>query len=219
MTIAMVVLCCGRSLFSCEVKLAEKGNAKAELILGENPTAVSQFAAAELKAHLDAVTGCDFAIVRGHRTPDMNAIYVGPESLPPALSGKVDVASLGEQEHAIAFAEGSVILVGRDASSTNAPRVSYCGTRTLETSIWRCNWPSIWTMRGTLNAAYDFLRDFCGVEWLDPYESGTILPHCPDLTVRGSLVRSMPFVQCRDSSSFICGGRGSDGCLWSRKLP
>ena len=203
--------------FPKEVELARDGVAKAEIVLGEKATTVSQFAAAELKAHLDAVTGGDFAVVRGRRTPGLNAIYVGPESLPPELADKVDVASLGEQEHAIAFAEGAVILVGRDASSTNAPRVSYSGTRTLETRTWCCNWPNIWTTRGTLNAAYDFLRDFCGVEWLDPYESGTLLPRRPDLAAKGTVVRSAAFVRCRDASGFNCG-RGSDGCLWSRKL-
>ena len=60
MRLNMVVAAAAMALAGCfprEVELARDGVAKAEIVLGEKATTVSQFAAAELKAHLDAVTG------------------------------------------------------------------------------------------------------------------------------------------------------------------
>ena len=48
---------------SGELTLAEDGKAVADVAIGVNPTKIAQFAAKELKFHLDEITGGDFKIV------------------------------------------------------------------------------------------------------------------------------------------------------------
>ena len=111
------------------VTLAKGGEARAEIVIGEKATMVSQFAAAEITAHLDAIVGGNFSIVRGQHTVGRPAIYVGPESLPDGLAKTVGFSRMGEQEHLIAFEKNAIILVGHDSPLVRKPTISYCGTR------------------------------------------------------------------------------------------
>ena len=49
--------------------------------------------------------------------------------------------------------------------------------------------PGLFTERGSLHAAYDFLERFCDVRWYAPGDVGTVCPSAPTLAVNGSDVR------------------------------
>ena len=66
--------------FSAELVLAENGSAKAGIVIPEKAKPIVRFAARELKAHLDAMTGADFPI--GTETDKPCSIRLG-NSLPP----------------------------------------------------------------------------------------------------------------------------------------
>ena len=46
-------------------------------------------------------------------------------------------------------------------------------------------------------AVYDFLRDYCGVTWLDPTDAGTLIPRDPGLSVRRRDSAGRPFAKGR----------------------
>ena len=102
--------------FSRTAVLAENGKAKAEIVLGANPVTAAQFAALELQAHLQAMTGAEFPIVdEGARTKGAYPIFVGAtkESV-----GKYDPAKFSEQGYVIDVDGDRTILFGRDNEAT-----------------------------------------------------------------------------------------------------
>ena len=56
------------------LRLAYTGIAKASIVIPNSATVAEEFAAQELKAHLDKITGGNFSIVRAGRS---NQIHVG----------------------------------------------------------------------------------------------------------------------------------------------
>ncbi len=71
-------------------------------------------------------------------------------------------------------------------------------------------------------AVWDFLRDYCGVAWLDPTDAGTIVPRNPDLAVRRKDRRDKPFAKGRNPGN-MSGGRTFRGPfspeLWKAGSP
>ena len=182
--------------FSRTAVLAENGKAKAEIVLGANPVTAAQFAALELQAHLQAMTGAEFPIVdEGARTKGAYPIFVGAtkESV-----GKYDPAKFSEQGYVIDVDGDRTILFGRDNEATQKVSVVYAGGPGAIASASRI--PTKWTSRGSLNAVYDFLHDRCGVRWLDCTEAGTIVPSRPTLAVKTGTAKGAPFTRTRDAS-------------------
>lgn len=183
-------------LFTREVKLAEAGEAKAEIVLGANPVKAARFAALELKSHLDAITGADFRIVdENSRTQGMYPIFVGEQK---ATLDEYDPADFAEQSYVVDIGSARTVLFGRDNVSTQAVSIVYDGAPGVVAGAR--NIPSQWEERGSLNAAYDFLRDGCGVRWLDCTEAGTVIPSKKDLTVRTCSKEESPFTRTRDAA-------------------
>ena len=199
-TLSAAVLACGIAAHAApagagEVKLAGNGAARAEIVLGRNAVSAAQLAAQELAAHLKAITGADFAVVdEDARTPGRYPIFVGAQTATEAVHPAAGFAS---QEYIVDIGGERTILVGRDSTSTQKVSVVYDGGPGAVKSLGGA--PSRWSERGTLNAAYDFLRDDCGVKWLDCTEAGTIIPARPALAVKTRTVKGAPFTRCRDA--------------------
>lgn len=178
--------------FADEVTLANGGEAKAEIVVADIPVTAVQFAALELREHLKAMTGADFAIVsEGERTADKYPIYIGASS---AVEYRTE--DLKEQEIVIDVDKKRTVLFGLDNLSTNKVRIAYDGGPGAIGGMW--NEPGIWTDRGSLNATYGFLHDNLGVRWLDCTEAGTFVPSKPDLSVSTGVWHDCPFTRCRD---------------------
>lgn len=65
-------------------------------------------------------------------------------------------------------------------------------------------------------AVWDFLRDFCGVSWLDPTEAGTVMPKNPDLAVHRTDRTDRPFAKSRDPG--MMSGERTFMCAYSPEL-
>lgn len=184
------------------IVLARNGRPTAEIVVASDATKAARFGARELAEHLKRITGAEFAIVTPEGAdPAKTAIYVGVSK--PV--GKLGFAADGfaSQEYVLACRRRTIVLAGRDKEDRGEFRLEYgehVGEIALEGHPNAFNWPGFFEERGSLNAVYDFLRDCCGVEWLDPTDAGTVLPSRRTLAVEAFADRRVrPFAKCRAS--------------------
>ena len=156
-----------KSADSARLRLAFHGFAAADIVVGRDPCENVRFAAAELKRHLDWITGGDFRIVESAGD--------GRRAVTVALA-----PGLGRQESRIAFSANGVSL-----ESGAFPEY----------------------------AVSDFLRDYCGVRWLDPTDAGTVVPRRPGLAVPRTDRTDRPFARGRHPTGAY------DPELWDRDTP
>ena len=185
--------------------VAREGQATAAIALAAAPTKAAQFAAYELQWHVKQISGAELPVLREAAdkplaVPDGQVtIYVGDTSRARALG--FTQAAFAPQEYAVHSGVGEIVLVGRDADDRSEVKCTF-----EQLSDWQANanWPGYWEERGTLNAAYDFLRDACGVRWYNPTDTGTLMPQQPTLAVAPLNLRRAPTFRCRDADG---GGR------------
>ncbi len=188
-----LLLCAG--LFSCvsrtdqpkKATLVKDGQPQAVIVLPEKPTRTAQFAANELQGYLKAISGAELTIIKETETSPLYKIYVGDT----ATAKKLGLADFETQEYAVNFQDGALVLCGKDDQTFGNIRYDFNDTTKI-------NWlPSIWSEVGTLYAVYDFLEQ-CGVRWINPLESGTIIPEQKTLAVSGKDVKRKPFFRYRE---------------------
>ena len=189
--------------FASRFALAEKGRPCAEIVIAPQATRAAQFGALELRLHLKAITGADFAIVTPtNRTASLKPIYVG-RSEPVAALGCLP-AAFGRQEHLVRITKDEIVLVGEDKEESGAkPAPVVFKPKTVSTFETAYGLPSEWDERGSLNAVYDFLENECRVEWFDPSDDGTRIVPDPSLAVATGERKVQPFVFCRDMHSEV----------------
>lgn len=176
-----------------ELILVNAGQPTATIFLERQPTKAAQFAAYELQWHVKQITGAELPIRKGFvRLPVGHvAVFIG--DTPRARKLGLAQDQFASQEYAIVFRPGELILVGRDAD--DRAEVVYDMA-----DLTACaNWPGFWEERGSLDATYDFLEQFCGVRWFQPNEYGTVLPKTETLVVRGGNLRRRPYFEFRDA--------------------
>ena len=158
------------------LRLAEEGRPLLDIVIATNVDENVQFAASELKEHLDKITGGDFEIVS---TP-----VEGRKCFRIAVND-----DLAKQELRISFSDSGVML-----ESGAFP----------EYAVW------------------DFLREYCGVKWLDPTDAGTVVPANPNLAVRCRDFADSPFAKGRNPGNMF-GGRTFNTSyspeLWTKGSP
>lgn len=169
--------------------LAEAGRARAEIVVGARADKAARFAAADLKWHLDKITGADFKVVaEDEATTNVPVrILVGSSSL-TAHRGP----DLAEQEFVVCSRPGVIELIGRDAEDK--------GTfvyRNDDEGVVLKNAPGFYDLQGTMYAVYDFLTRECGVVWADTTDLGTVLPNDPNLAVSVTDRRKTPYFAYR----------------------
>ncbi|MDD5704815.1 MAG: DUF4838 domain-containing protein, partial [Kiritimatiellae bacterium] len=178
--------------------LTREGQPAAAIVLAEKPSKAAQFAAFELQWHVKAISGATLPIVR-----DTAAVPAGHVKLHVGDSPRVRKLGLSQesfklQEYAIRARRGELALVGKDAPDFAA--VAYDLTA-LNDLTKNANWPGFWEERGTLHAVHDLLRDGCGVRWLQPTDTGTLLPSKATLTVKVRNTRRAPTFRYREAIS------------------
>lgn len=158
-----------------DVPVVVHGKPAAVIVLAENPTSVSRYAADELVAHLARATGATLAIVReGAEPADVpNRIYLGATRA--AQAAGIDVAHLAPETYVLKTAGHNFIITGGDGRG-----------EALEFSV-----PA-----GTLFGVYEWLERAVGVRWLWPGDLGTYVPHTDTITaVDVNDTAAPPFVQ------------------------
>lgn len=149
------------------------------LVLGAQATTAAQYAALELQAHLEKITGVKAPIVREPAVPAKPVkIALGDTALGRSLGFPVD--RFAPWEFLVGEKEGTIVLAGGDAPFTDEAR-----------------WDSLnhlfdGSPNGTARAVYEFLERYCGVHWYLPSEAGTVCP-----TTRRLVAAMGPTVQRR----------------------
>ena len=137
----LVTLLSPALLASEPLVLSKEGKTGYVIVLPAEPTAVEQTAAKELKQHLDAVTGADFAIVSETNVDTAKPqIIVGNTKRLKELLPSLDIAKIPYDGIVIKTVGKNLILVGHP-------------------------------QRGTLYAVNSFLEDTVGVRWWTSTES------------------------------------------------
>ena len=149
--------------------LAQQGQANATIVIAPDATRAAQFAAFELRHHLNQITGGDFTIATNGVPAKGISILVGDSDATRAL--KIVPESFGLQEYLIRFQPDTLVLVGRDKADHG--KVVYDYMRDADAFK---SWPGMWDEQGTMYAVYDFLERFCGVRWFNHTEVGTVCP-------------------------------------------
>ena len=200
---------CGSSrLLAGGLTLTRDGQPAAIILLCDRPTKAAQFAAFELASHVKAISGAKLPIVRGGASvpPGQVKIYVGDGARAQSLG--LTQQSFRYQEYAIHCGADEIVLVGKDAG--DFAEVTY-DMEHLGDWTRNMNWPGFWEERGTLHAVYDFLRDACGVRWLNPTDTGTLIPHQPTLTIKAIARHRAPTFRFRDAPGRVLRHLPLDG--------
>lgn len=188
-----------------QLTLAVAGQPRAEIVVGDEAGKVAAFAAQEMQALLQKVTGAELPIVSqvsGRGT----AIHLGDTAL--ARRNGVDAAKLPRDAFVIKSVGKDIFIAGRDARDTDPRRGYY---------VW-----GILYERGTLFGVYDFLERFAGVRFFFPGDMGTVTPKQPTLRVPAIDVYEAPDFDTRglrfNSDTLLPDGRrfGDDRWVWTR---
>ncbi len=188
--------------------LAQNGKANATIVIAADATRAAQFAAFELRYHLNRITGGDFVIAtNGVPAAKGMSILVGDSDAVRAL--KIKSEAFGPQEYLIRFLPGTLALVGRDKADRG--RVVYDYVSNVDAIK---TWPDTWDEQGTMYAVYDFLERFCGVRWFNHTEFGTVCPENRNLTVSGLDIQRAPHFSFRYSNCYGGATFANNLSLW-----
>lgn len=147
--------------------LASGGLARSVIIQQVEATAPERHAVAELKAHLDAITGARFEILTNAIAAPKNAIIVGQGALAAKLFREVDFAKLGTEELVMRTKDGHLLLAGGHPRGT-----VYAVNRFLQQQCnvrWWTPWATNIPQRATLRIPELAVREQPAFEYRAPY--------------------------------------------------
>ncbi|MBP5545264.1 MAG: DUF4838 domain-containing protein [Kiritimatiellae bacterium] len=193
-----------------KVQLARDGKAEAVIVVAKDADKAARFAAADLKWHLDSITGGDFRIVTDEEAKNgvdgKILVCVGPSALTTAKR-----EDFKPQEFAVKSYPRRIELVGRDKPDKGGFVLCF-----EPEGVVLKDAPDFFDEQGTMYAVYDFLEKECGVVWADTSDLGTVLPCDPDFTVRVENRVKKPFIEYRGGT--ITGNRLKSD-LWKKGTP
>ncbi len=117
-----------------DITLAESGQTRYRVVIGQDAKAPVWAAAEELAKHLQQITGAQFRIVGDDLPPLPREILVGPSSRLAALSTPLDAEALGPQSYAIRTDAERLVIVGGPQNGT------LNGVYVLLEDILGCRW-------------------------------------------------------------------------------
>ncbi len=213
-TATLATCACAQEIgnFQCEplgrqIVLAEGGVAQAVIVkLADAPNPVI-FAAEELKAHLDAMTGADFEI--SETVPATGAAIILGDC-PEAREAGIDVTAIARDGYVIRVRGERVFILGPDDHSDKSavlfdvttPFPREASRYIMEDELGAARWDF---ERGTLYGVYRFLEEL-GCRWFFPGEKGSVVPDTPDL--------SFDAVELREEPVFILRKVGQETWQW-----
>ncbi len=208
---ALVLSGCGSFVSKKDVMLVDEGKPVASILLPEKPTRAAQLAAFEIQEHVKLITGAELPIIRGAAGGDGARIYVGATDAAAAL------APFKDQEYAVSFQGGDIIIAGKDKQDFGEVKYWHSGNPTIEGCYDYMSWPQMFDAKGTLHAAYDFLEQCCGVRWFDQTEFGTDVANSKTLKVTPKDIRRTPAFSYSDAG-YIAGNMelfDRESSLWT----
>ena len=137
-------------------ELVKDGKASGVIVLAEKPTRIARFAAAELNAHIEKITGTALPVVTAPQAGKTN-IYVGASKYTPGNK------TFALEEYMIKVKGNDIFLLGHDEEDFRSFDYQKANT-----------FPTQWQKKGTCYAVYDFL-DRLGVRWYLPLNWELIL--------------------------------------------
>ncbi len=177
--VLLAVLLLGSLLPAGAVTLVRDGKPAATIVLAKTPTRAAQFAAAELRWHVQKITGAELPLATDADKVTGTRILVGESAGTRTLG--LRSADFKVQEYLIRYLPGALVLMGRDKQDFGT--VDYAKLTGL---------PEVFDEQGTCYAVYDFLERACGVRWYMPGEFGLVYTPTATLTVGGASVRRKP---------------------------
>lgn len=148
---ALLLLLCSCVCSFAGVKISGDGT---EIVVGNKPSYVAEFAANELSQFLGRALGKEIAVKASSEAPVR--IYVGLKPDGQAEKQKT------YDSHIIAGNDGAVYIYGYDTPVDKKPSM-YELLQNVDS-------------RGTIEAVYTFLEDYAGVRWIEPGKEGEIVP-------------------------------------------
>lgn len=189
------------------ITLAEGGAAMAVIVKPAEASNPVIFAAEELKTHLDAMTGADFAVVE--TVPETGAAIILGDC-PAAREAGIDVDAIARDGYVIRVRGDRVFILGPDdhsdksavLSDVKTPLDRRAGRYEMEDELGAARWDF---ERGTLYGTYRFLEEL-GCRWFFPGEKGDVIPEARDLAFEA--------VELREEPVFILRKVGADTWQW-----
>ena len=173
--------------------LAEGGEPSAVIVLDSNPTRAAQFAAGELRRHIELITGAALPVVTDAEYAGGPKVLVGESRFTREMG--LYNKDFNNQEYLIKFLPDTLVLMGKDEEDRRP--LDYEEEVPGLYSEW-----GRFRMTGneelaTCYAVYDFLERFCGVRWYLPTEAGLVYPEEETLYVEGGDIRRAPAMKYR----------------------
>ena len=169
-TYCLLAVC---AIFSVSAAAADSAMS---IIVSCKPHTNEQFAAGELKYHLEKATGKTINILSEDATPKSGRrFFIGNVKALSAIG--VDYDAFEAEERMVCGVGGDVYLAGGEMKEDIADiyRFTAAGTKRGLSDVRRMDWCGL-AGGGTLYAVYDFLEKEMGVLWLWPGELGEIIP-------------------------------------------
>lgn len=161
------------AIFSVSVAAADDAMT---IIVSCQPHTNEQFAAKELKYHLEKATGKPIRILSEDITPKAGRrFFIGNVKALSAIG--VDYDAFEAEERMVCGVGGDVYLSGGEMKEDIADiyRFTDSGAKRRLSDVVRMDWCGL-AGGGTLYAVYDFLEKEMGVLWLWPGELGEVIP-------------------------------------------
>ena len=167
------------------IALTKDGRPASTIVIAKTANRSAQFAAVELRHHIEKITGAALPIAMDEDQVDGNRILVGESKATQALG--LRGSDFKSQEYLIRFLPGTLVLMGKDKEDLG--RVDYAAGQT---------YPGTFDEQATCFAVYDFLERYCGVRWYLPTDVGLVCPKEKTLSVKGADVRREPAMKYRE---------------------
>ncbi len=138
--------------FQAFAGISMTGGADVEIVVGEQPSYVAQFAASELSRFLGRTLGKELAVKASSKAALRIHVGIGPDGKPMADG----------DSRITARDDGAIYIYGKDT-----PDKAKKGVMEMVLNV---------ADKGTLEAVYTFLEDYVGVRWLEPGAKGEFIP-------------------------------------------
>lgn len=183
LSIALTALCVS-TLQAATFSLTEAGHPKAQIVTGADAPETVQFAAKELKAYVQKMSGAELPIVEAP-TPGTPSIRLGPAArdVLPAEA----LTDIQRDGYLITVVNGDLCIVGLDDAGAQTDIVALLARGvTHDMPAWDFH-------RGTLYGVYRLLEQF-GVRWFLPGAFGERIPETPSLSFTGEIRENPHFI-------------------------
>ncbi len=148
------------------LSLTRRGKPLVPLIVQSGATEAERYAAAELRTHLQAITGALFEIREADRLPP-RAVVVGQGTLAERLRPDINFQALGEEEVICSCRDGYLLLAGGRPRGT-----LYAVYRFLQTQLgvrWWTPWATHTPRKRDLTVSNLNLREQPAFEYREPF--------------------------------------------------